>query len=148
MNVEFKLTPGYSPASAAPGAPIDLAMDFATACHRLPGRARAALVEVTIRQNSGQSSVPYSGKISVCATIQQLPAELSDDAADDEAMNYGAPIAFSMIRDEFLRLSGMTTFNRLLLPMVPRQALLSGTTFRDVDGKVLRQLSPETEPQL
>lgn len=140
-SVEFKLTPGYQMPPASAPAPVNLAMDFATICHRIGERERAVVVEVTIRPNT-DAIVPYTGKIAAVATIQGLPVELGAEAADEEAMNYGATVAFSTIRDEFLRLTGMTTFNRLLLPLVPRTALLAATTFYDEKGNVLRQLKP------
>lgn len=141
VSVEFRITPGFPGKGLEDPKKVALAMDFATQCHRQANGNRAVLVEVTVRSDDPAVPAPYTGKIVAMAMLSSLSGE-SPEAIDEIAMNYGAPVAFSLIRDEYLRLTGMTDRNRLVLPLVQRQSLLSGTTYRDVDGTVLRQMAP------
>ncbi len=144
IKVDFALTVGYSgPSNSAP----DFAMDFGIACRRgEKGTRRSVFVEVTIRPSDEAKPVPFTGKIAACATLGEFASELAEEKIDEMGANYGAPIAYSMVRDEYLRLTGMTHFTRLLLPMVPRDQLILGTTYQDEDGNFLRQVNTDSPP--
>ena len=140
VKVNFEIAMDSSLADLATH-PIDMA--FGVACRRTPGgSARNVFVEASLNAADPQKPAAYTGKVIAVAQLGNFTPGLSAEQIDDQAANYGAPIAYCMVRDEFLRLTGMTPANRMLLPMMARDVLLKGVAYQDEDGRAIVKPSP------
>lgn len=132
-KVEYELTAGYQERPGEP--PHGLRMEYGVVCHRNDEQTRTVFVEVAIASQDADKPLPYRAKIAAAAGLNGFTPGQTPEAVDDQALQAGAPIAYAMVRDELLRLTGMSPYRRVLLPIIGRGDLLAHYTINDASGQ-------------
>ncbi|WP_273454940.1 hypothetical protein [Nevskia ramosa] len=136
-EIEYKVNPDWvQPADGQPD--NSLTMSFTVSSIRGETRSdRQVAVEVKISQSSPEIQPPQTGRLVAVTLLSQIDENLTDRQADEFAVNIGAPIAYGLIRDHLHNLTGSGPYNRMLLPIVPRQGLMQAVTYLDAAGAPL-----------